>query len=579
MHQFFHALEARRLLSDNALRFDGVNDFVDFGNPADHHLDLGENGTIEMKVNFKALPAFGSRATFISKGTASSSWFFGYSRRSVEGFDVSGTELEIVTSQGMTTGGGGWIPELNHWYHIALVKTGQNYVEYIDGVPQGNEFSNLNPPAADAPLRIGTSHDGQDPFNGMIDEVRVWGIARTAAEINANRNKTLTGAESNLAGYWDFNEALESQSALDRTSHHSDGRLGTTTGVDTSDPVRVILSGGGDGGGSIAGMLFNDGNKNGLFDAGESLLAGKKMYIDSNSNGKFDSGEAGATTNASGGYSFSGLAAGTYRIGRADTPAGYSFSTPAGGIWTVTLVVNQAATGKNFGVFQGTGGGGGNSASISGTLFNDGNKNGVFNAGESLLAGKKIYIDANSNGKFDVGEKTTLTNAGGVYSFTGLAAGTYRVGRADTPAGYSFSTPVGGIWVVPLASAQAATGKNFGVFQGPGGGGGNTGSISGTVFSDADKDGVLDAAETRLAGKKIYLDKNRNGVLDAGDISLLANAAGLYTFTGLAAGTYRIRRADLPPGYKLSVPSTGFYEITISAGQAVTGKNIGAVPV
>jgi len=48
---------------------------------------------------------------------------------------------------------------------------------------------------------------------------------------------------------------------------------------------------------------------------------------------------------------------------------------------------------------------------------------------------------------------------------------------------------------------------------------------------------------------------------------------------GLAAGTYRIRRADIPSGFKLSVPSSGFYDITLSAGQSVTGKNIGAVPV
>jgi hypothetical protein len=60
---------------------------------------------------------------------------------------------------------------------------------------------------------------------------------------------------------------------------------------------------------------------------------------------------------------------------------------------------------------------------------------------------------------------------------------------------------------------------------------------------------------------------------------VLSNASGVYTFTGLAAGTYRIRRADVPGGFKLSVPSSGFYDITLSSGQSVTGKNIGAVPI
>ena len=325
---------------------------------------------------------------------------------------------------------------------------------------------------------------------------------------------------------------------------------------------------------SISGILFNDGNKNGVFDAGESLLATKKMYIDANSNGKFDTGETSALTNASGAYSFTGLAAGTYRVGRADTPVGYSFSTPAGGIAVVTLSAGQAATGKNFGVFQGTTGGTG---SISGTVWSDTDKDGVIDAGETLLSGKKMFIDANKNGKLDTGEKTAITNASGVYSFTGLAAGTYEIRRGDTPTGFGFSTPASGFYDVVLAGGQNVTGKNFGAV--PISGGGGTGSISGTVFSDTDKDGVLDATEARLASKKIYIDKNKNGIFDAGDVSVLSNASGVYTFTGLAAGTYRIRRADLPSGFKLSVPSAGFYDITISAGQVVTGKNIGAVPV
>jgi hypothetical protein len=324
---------------------------------------------------------------------------------------------------------------------------------------------------------------------------------------------------------------------------------------------------------SISGILFNDGNKNGVFDAGESLLGAKKMYIDSNSNGKFDTGEKSTLTNGSGAYSFTSLAAGTYRVGRADTPAGYSFSTPAGGIAVVTLSAGQAATGKNFGVFLGTTTGG--NATLSGTVWSDTDKDGVIDATETKLSGKKMFLDSNKNGILDSGEKTAFTNASGFYSFTSLAAGSYRVRRADTPTGFGFSTPASGFYDVTLASGQTVSGKNFGAIPISGGG---TGSISGTVFSDADKDGVLDSTEAKLANKKIFIDKNKNGIFDAGDVSVLSNASGVYSFTGLAAGTYRIRRADVPTGFKLSVPSSGFYDITLTAGQVVTGKNIGAVP-
>jgi len=47
-------------------------------------------------------------------------------------------------------------------------------------------------------------------FNGTIDEVRIWKIARSQAEIVATKNRTLTGSESGLAGYWRFdNDAID----------------------------------------------------------------------------------------------------------------------------------------------------------------------------------------------------------------------------------------------------------------------------------------------------------------------------------------------------------------------------------
>ena len=68
MVPFFQPLEARRLLSDNALRFDGVNDFVDMGNPADDHLDLGTNATIEMKVFVRRCCR--NRSALVTSGTS-----------------------------------------------------------------------------------------------------------------------------------------------------------------------------------------------------------------------------------------------------------------------------------------------------------------------------------------------------------------------------------------------------------------------------------------------------------------------------------------------------------------------------
>ena len=75
-----------------------------------------------------------------------------------------------------------------------------------------------------------------------------------------------------------------------------------------------------------------------------------------------------------------------------------------------------------------------------------------------------------------------------------------------------------------------------------------TGSISGAVYLDVNKNGV-DNLEPGLAGATVYLDLNHTGKLDTGDkVAALTKADGKYTFPGLAAGTYLVR-VNPPAGY------------------------------
>jgi hypothetical protein len=206
-------------------------------------------------------------------------------------------------------------------------------------------------------------------------------------------------------------------------------------------------------------------------------------------------------------------------------------------------------------------------------------KDGVLDSTDRRVSGKRIYIDSNLNGKYDSGEKNALSNSSGVYTITGLGAGTYRVRRADLPSTYVLTVPVSGYHTVTLANGQSVTGKNFGdkpatssstVTSG--------GRISGTVFSDFDKDGVLDSSDRKLANKRIYIDSNLNGRYDSGEKSVLSNSSGVYTLSGLSAGTYRVRRADLPSAYTYTTPSSGYHSVVLSTNQFVSGKNFGDKP-
>jgi predicted extracellular nuclease len=73
---------------------------------------------------------------------------------------------------------------------------------------------------------------------------------------------------------------------------------------------------------------------------------------------------------------------------------------------------------------------------ISGQAFNDVNRDGVKNAGETGLQGVTIQLDQGADG---TAEETATTDAGGNYSFSNLGTGAYRVRQAP-PSGYVQTT-------------------------------------------------------------------------------------------------------------------------------------------
>ena len=73
------------------------------------------------------------------------------------------------------------------------------------------------------------------------------------------------------------------------------------------------------------------------------------------------------------------------------------------------------------------------------------------------------------------------------------------------------------------------------------------GSISGTVFNDANANGTRDAGEGGVPNTDVFLDLNANGRFDAGDRLTETDANGAYTFGGLLPGIYRVMELVVPP--------------------------------
>ena len=83
------------------------------------------------------------------------------------------------------------------WHHIAYTYDGTNSQLYVDGVKVDSTDKYKDQTPQSTPIRsIGTN------FFGDMDEIRMWKVARTEAEIFADMNKKLSGNEENLVAYY-----------------------------------------------------------------------------------------------------------------------------------------------------------------------------------------------------------------------------------------------------------------------------------------------------------------------------------------------------------------------------------------
>ena len=214
-----------------ALRFGPPSAFVEI--PDAPSLDLGATWTLEAWIR-PANPG-GAFQHVLSKwnGAGDASYTL----------EVNGGRLRVAVHDGVhpsqaEESRGTLVAD--EWQHVAASYDRGMLRLYIDGRLDREVPGVLRPMNSTRPLSIG--HEGP-PFNGWqyageIDEVRVWGIRRSGAEIAANMQRGLSGGERGLVGYWRFEEG-EGQVARDGSRMGNHGRLGVSGQADGSDPAWV----------------------------------------------------------------------------------------------------------------------------------------------------------------------------------------------------------------------------------------------------------------------------------------------------------------------------------------------------
>jgi uncharacterized repeat protein (TIGR01451 family) len=340
---------------------------------------------------------------------------------------------------------------------------------------------------------------------------------------------------------------------------------------------------------SLGDKVWFDTNNNGIQDSGEAPAPGVSVQL-LDSTGTLISGRTG-TTDAAGMYGFTGLNAGTYSV-KFGTLTGFGYTAQnanSNGSETtdsdanittgisdaVTLAAGENNPNVDAGLVSTTPPAG--TASLGDKVWIDNNNNGIQDAGDTAAVGVSAAL-YDATGTNAVGP-TTVTDAAGMYGFTGLSAGTYTVkfgklsgytyttqnAAAGTDASDSDANTTSGISdPVTIALGENNPTVDAGLVLIAGG---TTASVGDTVWLDANRDGIYNGGETVFAGLTVTLYTAAGTQVG----QTTTNAQGQYLFSNLAAGNYSVTFSPAA-GYSFTTGSAGTDRSVDSDADPVTGR-------
>jgi len=184
----------------------------------------GTPRTVELWMSVKAPPALDwspNHSPFVYGGTSNLQTF---------GVDMDAYPLmELYVTPPSSSLLFNVAPKDEPWFHIAATYDGALLHAIVNGLERGTKSPGALLATTASFLQIGGAI-GRNFFVGMIDEVRLWSVARTEAQVKQTMSVRLRGDEPGLVGYWHFDEG-SGATLIDSSPKRNDGKIEGATWV------------------------------------------------------------------------------------------------------------------------------------------------------------------------------------------------------------------------------------------------------------------------------------------------------------------------------------------------------------
>jgi hypothetical protein len=229
--------------SDNFLVVTGDTDYMIVNNDAAFNITAGQSFSISLKVK-SSIQTGGYRIIDHRDGTSN-----GY-ELATNSTGMLALNLKDNNNTGLGTSWGTTSINDGNWHHVVAVFDGTNKTTYlyVDGNKEGTKerpTTTIVDISPNVPLLFGIKDLAyNNPFVGMIDDVRFWNKALSKEEADADAISSVTNTTPGLIAAWDFESS-------------SNNMVADITGNFTGELVNGAVLG--DGGTTSAEDIFYQG--------------------------------------------------------------------------------------------------------------------------------------------------------------------------------------------------------------------------------------------------------------------------------------------------------------------------------
>jgi hypothetical protein len=183
----------------NCLDFDGVDDLVNVANHS--NINFGTNSfTVEcwIRTDVKNQPIVSKMDNALTTG-----WILSLDGNGKMSFNLNGSQGTPANANDLSD---------NTWHHIAVIRKDiLSFYTYLlfyeDGIEVGSSMLFTGGSVSNTDdLMIGDAPSSSN-FNGLIEEMRIWGTERTENHIRSNMYNEIGGSATGLIAYYRFNES------------------------------------------------------------------------------------------------------------------------------------------------------------------------------------------------------------------------------------------------------------------------------------------------------------------------------------------------------------------------------------